>query len=258
MYLWKNVYEKILVKICTGELKPGDKLPSIREAALEYDELVASTNIIIDTLKRNGCKHGEMLRQQEQGMNDCLPCGYKRQFKYLRTMPSESVAIFMPFNVKEVKMKNATYYGLNVLSHNLITFDRVSGLINPSGFILGCPGGGKSFTAKREMVDVFLRNPNADILIIDPEREYQGLVKRLKGTTVRFANGSNSCINPFDFDFNLLEDPEVDVIADKCALISSFISCIDPKNPLNAKQKSFIDRCVRKTYLHSGVLDSLD
>lgn len=78
----------------------------------------------------------------------------------------------MPFNAKEMQMNNATYYGLNKLSNNMITFDRVTGLKNPSGFILGCPGAGKSFSGKREMLDTFLRNPNTDILIIDPEREY--------------------------------------------------------------------------------------
>ena len=51
MYLWKNVYEKIIMKICTGELKPGDKLPSIREAALEYGVSVVVIKKAYDALK---------------------------------------------------------------------------------------------------------------------------------------------------------------------------------------------------------------
>lgn len=231
--------------------------------ANSYDELTNNTNIINDVLKTKGCMSGELAYQQEHGMFDGLSCGYQRRVAFKRSMPSESVGILMPFNAKEMQMSNATYYGLNKLSNNMITFDRVTGLKNPSGFILGCPGSGKSFTGKREMLDAFLRNPNADILIIDPESEYQGLVEQLNGTVVRFASGAKTYINPFEFDFALLvkdEDDEdfVNIIDQKCALITSFISCMDEKNPLTAQEKSFVDRCVRKSYLRTGVLDSLD
>ena len=226
--------------------------------AKSYEELMNNTEVIESTLKRSGCVNGEMAWQQEDGMCDCLPCGYQRKFGWQRTMPSESVAIFIPFNVREMQMKNSVYYGLNVLSHNIIMFDRMTGLINPSGFVLACPGSGKSFLVKREIVDVFLRNANADILVIDPEREYWKLAEAFNGTVVKFSNGSKSYINPFDFDIALLDDEEVDVIADKCQLITSFISCMDSKHPLNAQEKSFVDRCVRKAYIRSGVLDTLD
>lgn len=226
--------------------------------AKSYDELINNAEIIESTLKRSGCVKGEMAWQQEDGMCDCLPCGYQRKFGWQRTMPSESVAIFIPFNVKEMQMKNAVYYGLNVLSHNIITFDRMTGLINPSGFVLACPGSGKSFLVKREMVDVFLRYLNADIIVIDPEREYWKLAEAFNGTVVRFSNGSKSYINPFDFDLAMLDDEEIDIIADKCQLITSFISCMDSKHPLSAQEKSFVDRCVRKAYIKSGVLDTLD
>lgn len=226
--------------------------------AKSYEELVNNTEIIESTLKRSGCVKGEMAWEQEDGMCDCLPVGYQRKFGWQRTMPSESVAVFMPFNVKEMQMRNAVYYGLNVLSHNIITFNRMTGLINPSGFVLACPGSGKSFLVKREIVDVFLRDPNADILIIDPEREYWKLAEAFNGTVVKFSNGSKSYINPFDFDLALLEDEEIDIIDDKCQLLASFISCMDSKHPLNAQEKSFVDKCVRKAYLKSGVLDTLD
>ena len=191
-------------------------------------------------------------------MCDCLPCGYQRRFGWLRTMPSESVAILIPFNVKEIQMDNSVYYGLNVLSHNIITFNRMTGLVNPAGFVLACPGAGKSFFVKRELIDIFLRYANADILIIDPEREYRKIAEAFGGTVVKFANGSKNYINPFDFDFRMLDDDEIDIIADKCQLITSFISCMDTKHPLNAQEKSFIDRCVRKAYIKSRVLETLD
>ena len=249
-----SVYDKITMK----DQKLFLTNIQILIKAKSYEELVNNTEIIESTLKRSGCVKGEMAWQQEDGMVDCLPCGYQRKFNWQRTMPSESVAIFMPFNVKEMQMHNATYYGLNVLSHNIITFDRMTGLVNPSGFVLACPGAGKSFFVKREITDVFLRDPNADIIVIDPEREYWKLAEAFDGTVVKFANGSKSYINPFDFDLALLDDDEIDIIADKCQLITSFISCMDSKHPLNAQEKSFVDRCVRKAYIKSGVLDSLD
>ena len=249
-----SVFDKITVK--------DQKLFMVNTQILikadTFDELNESVEVIESTLKRSGCIKGEMAWEQEHGMADCLPLGYQRKFDYLRTMPSESVAIFMPFNVREVQMEHATYYGMNVLSHNLILFDRVTGLINPSGFYLAASGGGKSFKVKTEITNIITGDENADVLVIDPEREYWKLAEAFGGEVVRFSNGSTNYINMFDFDFRLLDDPEVDIIADKCQLVTSFISCMDAKHPLNAQEKSFVDRCVQKAYAKSGVLKTLD
>ena len=249
-----SVYDKITMK----DQKLFMTNMQILIKAESYEELNNNLEIIESTLKRSGCTKGEMAWEQEHGMCDCLPVGYQRKFGWLRTMPSESVAIFIPFNVKEMQMENSVYYGLNMLSHNIILFDRMKGLVNPSGFVLACPGSGKSFTVKREIVNVFLGYEDADILVIDPEREYWKLAEAFGGEVVKFSNGSKNHINPFDFDFRLLEDEEIDIIADKCQLLTSFISCMDSKHPLNAQEKSFVDRCVRKAYAKSNVLTTLD
>lgn len=249
-----SVYDKITMK----DQKLFMTNMQILIKAESYEELNNNLEVIESTLKRSGCIKGEMAWEQEHGMCDCLPIGYQRKFGWMRTMPSESVAIFMPFNVKEMQMENSVYYGLNMLSHNIILFDRMKGLVNPSGFVLACPGSGKSFTVKREIVNVFLGYDNADILVIDPEREYWKLAEAFGGEVVKFSNGSKNHINPFDFDFRLLEDEEIDIIADKCKLLTSFISCMDSKHPLNAQEKSFVDRCVRKAYAKSNVLTTLD
>ncbi len=249
-----SVYDKITMK----DQKLFMTNMQILIKAESFEELNNNLEVIESTLKRSGCIKGEMAWEQEHGMCDCLPVGYQRKFGWLRTMPSESVAIFMPFNVKEMQMENSVYYGLNMLSHNIILFDRMKGLVNPSGFVLACPGSGKSFTVKREIVNVFLGYEDADILVIDPEREYWKLAEAFGGEVVKFSNGSKNHINPFDFDFRLLEDEEIDIIADKCQLLTSFISCMDSKHPLNAQEKSFVDRCVRKAYVKSNVLTTLD
>ena len=249
-----SVYDKITMK----DQKLFMTNMQILIKAESFEELNNNLEVIESTLKRSGCIKGEMAWEQEHGMCDCLPVGYQRKFGWLRTMPSESVAIFMPFNVKEMQMENSVYYGLNMLSHNIILFDRMKGLVNPSGFVLACPGSGKSFTVKREIVNVFLGYEDADILVIDPEREYWKLAEAFGGEVVKFSNGSKNHINPFDFDFRLLEDEEIDIIADKCQLLTSFINCMDSKHPLNAQEKSFVDRCVRKAYAKSNVLTTLD
>ncbi len=249
-----SVFDKITVK----DQKLFMVNTQILVKAKSFEELNESVEVIESTLKRSGCIKGEMAWEQEHGMCDCLPVGYQRKFEYLRTMPSESVAIFMPFNVREVQMAHSIYYGMNVLSHNLILFDRVTGLINPSGFYLAASGGGKSFKVKTEITNIILGDENADVLVIDPEREYWKLAEAFGGEVVRFSNGSKNHINLFDFDFRLLDDPEVDIIADKCQLVTSFISCMDAKHPLNAQEKSFVDRCVQKAYAKSGVLKTLD
>jgi hypothetical protein len=218
----------------------------------EYTDLRHNIEIVQSTLKRDSCQSGEMKYQQKDGLKDVLPCGSHRAFQFRRSLNTECVAIFHPFNVKEVQHKNSIYYGLNVLSDNIITFDKFT-LPNPSGFILGCPGSGKSFSAKREIVDAFLRFENADVMIIDPEREYGALVNNLGGSFIKISSGSKNFINPFEFDIDLLDavidDEKVDVMGDKSTLITGFISAMDTKNPINAQESSFIDRIVQKCYM---------
>ena len=83
-------------------------------------------------------------------------------------MTTQSIASIIPFDVKEIRQKGGMYYGQNAVSHNMILYNRLSD-INPNGCILGMPGSGKSFAAKREMINVLL-NTEDEIYIIDPER----------------------------------------------------------------------------------------
>ena len=235
--------------------------------ANSYEELNQSMEVVSSALKRNGFSYSEMMWQQEDGMCDCLPVGSCRRFQWNRTLPTESVGIFVPFNVKEVRQKNVAYYGCNKLSNNIVTFGRnmYNNLINPAGYILGAPGGGKSFSAKREMEDTFLRYEDAEIIVIDPEREYPAMTNMFKGQSIKVSTSSKNYINPFDFDFRLLEDDgsgddedSYDVIKEKSQLITSFIACMYTNRPLTPQELSFIDRCVRITYRNSQVLLTLD
>ena len=229
----------------------------------DYEELTNAMELVNSILKRNGFAYSEMMWQQEDGLCDALAVGSQRRFQWNRSLPTESIGIFVPFNVKEVQQKNSVYYGLNKLSNNMIMFNRIKSLINPAGFILGCPGGGKSFSAKREMIDVYLRYPESEIIIIDPEREYPAITNMFDGQTVKIATSSKNFINPFDFDFALLNDngndeDSYDVIKEKSQLLTSFIACMYTNRALTPQEVSFIDRCVRITYHNSRVLETLN
>jgi hypothetical protein len=219
--------------------------------ANDYTDLLQNAEYVKDALKGKIGDIAKIKVQQYDAFCDVLPCGSHRAFNFRRSLNSAVIAVTQPFNVTEIRRRNSIYYGRNTLSGNIITFNKFS-LINPSGFILGCPGSGKSFSTKREIIDVFLRYTTADVMIIDPEREYGPLVRALDGETVKFSTGSTNYINPFEFDIDLLDavidDEKVNVVADKSNLITGFISAMDSQNPLNSQEKSFIDRCVRKSY----------
>ena len=122
--------------------------------------------------------------EQEKGLQSVLPLG-NCTLKIRRTLTTESTAVLLPFSSKEITHENGMYYGLNALSNNMILFNRLM-LKNPNGFILGSPGSGKSFSAKREMLNVFLATDD-DIIIIDPESEYGNLVAALSGERNNFV-----------------------------------------------------------------------
>ena len=127
-----------------------------------------------------------------------MPYGV-RLINALRTLTTESLAAFIPFRVQEINHENGIYYGLNVISKNMIIADRRK-LLNGNSFILGVSGSGKSFTAKNEITSIRLRDPNADIIIIDPEREYSPLVKSMNGEVIHISATSNNHINAMDIN----------------------------------------------------------
>lgn len=184
--------------------------------------------------------------QQEQGFMTALPLG-KNFVPIQRSLTTSSTAIFVPFTTQELFQSGgeALYYGLNALSSNLIMVDRKQ-LKNPNGLILGTPGSGKSFSAKREITNVFLITTD-DIIVCDPEGEYFSLVKRLKGQVIKISPTSSQYINPMDINLNYSEDDsplalKSDFILSLCELI------VGGKEGLTPVEKSIIDRCVTLVY----------
>ena len=184
--------------------------------------------------------------QQEQGFMTSLPLG-KCFVPIQRSLTTSSTAIFIPFTTQELFQSGgeALYYGLNTLSSNLIMVDRKQ-LKNPNGLILGTPGSGKSFSAKREITNVFLITTD-DIIVCDPEGEYFSLVQKLKGQVIKISPTSSQYINPMDININYSEDDsplalKSDFILSLCELI------VGGKEGLTPVEKSIIDRCVSLVY----------
>ena len=183
--------------------------------------------------------------QQEQALLSSLCLG-SNTIEIQRGMTTSSPAIFIPFLTQELRMEGeAIYYGLNALSHNIIMANRKK-LKNPNGLFLGVPGSGKSFAAKRELVNVFLATTDK-IIIVDPMGEYSPLVRRLGGQVVEIAPNSPHHINPMDLDVNL--DDDVSPISLKCDFILSLMELVvGGKDGLQPVERTVIDRCTRIVY----------
>ena len=196
--------------------------------------------------QKYNCQLTRLDFQQEEGFMSALPLGYN-QIEIQRGLTTSSVAIFVPFTTQELFQdgKEALYCGLNALSNNLIMVDRKL-LKNPNGLILGTPGSGKSFSAKREIANCFLLT-NDDVIICDPEAEYAPLVERLHGQVIKISPTSTNYINPMDLNLDYSDDEsplslKSDFILSLCELI------VGGKDGLQPVQKTIIDRCVRLVY----------
>jgi type IV secretory pathway VirB4 component len=196
--------------------------------------------------QKYNCQLTRLDFQQEEGLMSCLPLGLN-QIEIQRGLTTSSTAIFVPFTTQELFQngKEALYYGINALSNNLIMVDRKL-LKNPNGLILGTPGSGKSFSAKREIANCFLLTTD-DVIICDPEAEYAPLVERLHGQVIKISPTSTNYINPLDINLDYSDDEsplslKSDFILSLCELI------VGGKEGLQPVQKTIIDRCVRLVY----------
>ena len=196
--------------------------------------------------QKHNCQLVPLDFQQENGLMSLLPLGLNR-IEIQRGLTTSSLAIFVPFTTQELFQRGAGafYCGVNALSGNLIMVDRLRQK-NPNGLILGVPGSGKSFSAKREMFSVYLLT-NDDIIICDPEAEYWPLVKRLHGQVIKISPTSKQYVNPMDLNLDYSDDDtplslKVDFILSFCDIV------VGAKEGLKPVEKTIIDRCVRLVY----------
>ena len=198
------------------------------------------------TARKHLCQFAVLKFQQMDGLNTALPFGV-RKIDAFRTLTTESLAVFIPFRVQEIYHENGVYYGQNVISKNMIIANRRH-LLNGNSFILGVSGAGKSFTAKEEMTNIILTDPNADVIIIDPEREYSPLVKAMQGEVIHISATSDNHINAMDMNSDYGDGANPVIL--KSEFILSLCEQLIGGASLGAKQKSIIDRCTASVYRH--------
>ena len=196
--------------------------------------------------QKHNCNLVRLDYEQENGLMSSLPLA-NNLIEIQRGLTTSSTAIFIPFTTQELFQpgRESLYYGLNALSNNLIMADRKK-LKNPNGLILGTPGSGKSFAAKREMSNVILSTDD-DVIISDPEAEYAPLVKKFNGQVIKISPNSTQYINPMDINMNYSDDDnpialKADFILSLCELI------VGGKEGLKPVEKTVIDRCIHKIY----------
>ena len=208
-------------------------------------ELDALEDRVKGIIQSASCELVNMMYRQEEGVISCAPLGLNVTGTD-RDMNTRSTAILIPFNTQELFMGGeALYYGLNTQSNNMILADRKK-LRTPNGVILGTPGSGKSFSAKREMLGVFLTTRD-DIIVCDPEGEYFPIIHALGGETIKLATNSKDYLNPMDIQISHKNDREAlklksDFIITLCDLIAG------GKDGLQNDEKGIIDECIRNIY----------
>ena len=221
---------------------------SLRAYAKSKKDLKLQAEMLKRICQKNNCTMFPYEYRQEQTLVSTLPLCYN-DIPVSREMHTSGIAIFVPFTTKELFQDGqATYYGVNTLSGNMIRANR-SRLKNPNGLILGTPGSGKSFSVKREILDCFLTTTD-DIIVCDPEGEYFPLVQALHGQLIRIASNSEQHINPMDISIDdyLFENP-MEIIADKSDFLISLCEIIvGGRYGLSSEERSVIDKCVQRIY----------
>ena len=205
---------------------------------------------------RHNCSLKNLNYRQEQGLVASLPLGIN-EVEIERGLTTSAAAIFIPFTTEELFIKGESlYYGLNALSRNIIMADRKK-LKNPNGLILGTPGSGKSFAAKREITNAFLITGD-DIIIADPEAEYSPLVEALKGQVIKISPISKDYVNPLDINIDYAD--EDNPLSLKSDFIISLFELVAGEKKLSAEEISVIDRCLPilyKSYFENPVPENM-
>ena len=242
MELQRKESKEFLDDLTTRDQRMFFSLMTIVLTADSKEQLDSDTETLFTIGRRHLCQFATLKYQQPDGLNTVLPYGV-RKIDALRTLTTESAAVFMPFRVQEISDKGGIYYGINTISRNMIICDKRK-LQNANGFRLGVPGSGKSFSAKEEIVFIALTTDD-DILICDPEGEYGALAEALGGQRIKIAAGSNHHINAMDMVEGYGENNPV---IEKSEFILSLFEQLDRSRSLTVIEKGIIDYCVKNVY----------
>ena len=240
----RNESKEFLDDLTTRDQRMFSALITMVLTAEDKEQLDNDTDSVKQIARKHLCQLGVLKFQQLQALNTVLPFG-QRKINVLRTLTTESLAAFMPFKVQEIRHENGIFYGQNTISKNMIIADRKQ-LLNGNSFILGVSGSGKSFTGKQEISSIMLKDKNADIIIIDPEKEYAPLVRSMGGEVIKISATSENHINAMDMNSEYGDG--VNPVILKSEFILSLCEQLIGSGYLGPKQKSIIDRCTANVY----------
>jgi len=241
-----------------------DAIDSLQEDLMNRDQRIFYTTIVMThfadteeeleensrTLRQIAAKYMSKLSvmyfRQEKGFLASMPYGIDN-LNNKRPLTTESLGVFMPFNEISQFDENGIYYGINSINKSVIVYDRLLSQ-NYNGLILGAPGSGKSFSAKREMTAVLL-NKNADVFVIDPDGEYTPIANAFNGSVIKIAPGNGTYINPFDLDIDTSGDDSLNPLAMKVDFICGLIeTMLGAGAKLTQTEISIITRCINRIY----------
>lgn len=207
------------------------------------EQMDSDTESLLTVARKHLCQMSILRWQQKDGLDTVLPYGL-RKITALRTLTTESTAVFIPFRAQEIMQDGGIYYGQNAVSKNMIVADRRK-LLNGNSFRLGVSGSGKSFSAKEEIVSIAL-STNDDILILDPESEFGYLTEALGGEVIRVSAASDTHINALDMDkaYGDARNP----LIEKSQFVLSLFEQLVGSEGVSAKEKSILDRCTYEVY----------
>lgn len=243
MELQRKETKEFLEDLTTRDQKMMFALLTLVHMADSKKQLDEDTEAIMTGARKKLCQLSVLKWQQMDGLNTALPIGV-RKIDVMRTLTTESLAVLMPFRVQEISHKHGIYYGQNAISKNMIVADRRK-LMNGNSFIFGVSGAGKSFAGKNEIVNLMLQG-DADIILLDPEREYSSLVRAMGGEVIHISATSPNHINAMDLNREYGDGANPVIL--KSEFILSLCEQLIGSQNLGPKQKSIIDRCTAKVY----------
>ena len=243
MELQRKESKEFLDDLTTRDQRMMFGVLTIALTADTKEQLDSDTDTLLAIGRKHLCQFATLRHQQMDGLNSVLPYG-ARKIDALRTLTTESVAVFVPFRVQEVSDVGGIYYGMNAISRNMILCDKKN-LLNANGFRLGVPGSGKSFGAKEEIVFIAISTDD-DVLVFDPEREYGALIEALGGQVIRIAAGSADHINAMDMVEGYGDSGNP--VIEKSEFVLSLFEQLDRNHSLSVIEKGIIDNCVKNVY----------
>lgn len=240
-----NEAEDLLDQMQDDNQKLFDVTFLVLAKADNQDDLNALVSKVVAAGNKNLCSFANLDYLQKEALSSVLMFG-KNYVPLSRTLTTSAVAVMIPFTAQELTDKSGFTYGINQVTKNLVTVDRRL-LKAGNGLVLGRPGGGKSFAAKLEMLSVALSDPDAEILVIDPEREYGAVAKALNGEVIQISPGAKAHINPLEInaEYGSDEDP---VLFKTDFVISMVDVLLGGVNGLSSERRALVDRVCRIVY----------